>query len=535
MIISFAEQPDVVQEFTDNRRLLREALDRIEPSASQTDLTGALELADGFANPARIAEEEFVVSEGQEVELYIFSDGRFRGVEGFSLGNLQPLFLPVGTMDADNLAITAMNTRRAEDRPEQQHAFVQVANFSDEVQQAVVELYLNDGLVDAAELEVPPGDIRSTTFALNEQEEGQLRAQLDLPHDFQDRLTLDNQAYAVLEHRRDGRVLLVTPGNSTLEAALSTERATRLAMVETISPDRIRQPEFEQQFPSEKFDLVIFDQCSPEIMPLANTLFVGSLPPLEEWKKGSSSERSFGPQIIDWDRSHPLLNLIELGNLAIYESYLVRPPSGGRVLIDSTIGPILAIAPRGRYEDAVMGFEILSRTEEGEVAFNTNWSRKLSFPSFWYNILEYFASRETISQSVKSGRLVESRVNSTDDRLEVLLPDGTVRQVNLERPGRFEFYESQQLGVYEVRDAKAVVKRFVVNLFDREESDIRLRSRREGEGGVKVVESLAIGYVDVAAQSPTSPVRRELWKLLLLGTLVVLVLEWYIYNRRVYV
>ena len=96
MIITFAGAARCRAGIHRQRRLLREALQRIEPSASQTDLTGALELADGFANPGRSpieeAELEVDVTEQQDVELYIFSDGRFRGVEGFSLGNLQPLF-----------------------------------------------------------------------------------------------------------------------------------------------------------------------------------------------------------------------------------------------------------------------------------------------------------------------------------------------------------------------------------------------------------------------------------------------------------
>ena len=54
-------------------------------------------------------------------------------------------------------------------------------------------------------------------------------------------------------------------------------------------------------------------------------------------------------------------------------------------------------------------------------------------------------------------------------------------------------------------------------------------------GGVQTVASLAIGYDDVTAQSPGSPVRKELWTPLLLAALAVLVFEWYIYNRRVYV
>ena len=56
MIISFADTPQVVQEFTDNRRLLRERLATIEPTVRGTDLRGALDLADGLANPGRITD-----------------------------------------------------------------------------------------------------------------------------------------------------------------------------------------------------------------------------------------------------------------------------------------------------------------------------------------------------------------------------------------------------------------------------------------------------------------------------------------------
>ena len=180
MIITFADQPDVVQEFTNSKRLLREALGRIEPPAGQTDLRGALELADGFANPDRVMNEEgdqsFEVTEQQDVQLYIFSDGRFPSVEDFSLGNLRPLFLPIGSFEGQNLAITAFNTRRNEERPELQQAFVQVANFSDQQQTTIVELYLEKRLLDAAELTIPPGDIASATFSLSGENAGALRA-----------------------------------------------------------------------------------------------------------------------------------------------------------------------------------------------------------------------------------------------------------------------------------------------------------------------------------------------------------------------
>src|SRR5688572_25088003 len=217
MIIAYDDEPDVVQEFSNNRRLLREALDRIEPTAKPTNIRGALELADGFANPERVSIEEggveFDATQQEPVELYVFSDGRFGPVENFSLGNLRPKYLPIGSFQANNLAITAFNTSRNEVRPEQRQAFVQVANFSDTDQKAVVEVTLDGTLIDAVEVNVPAGDVVGATIDLGDAATGKLQARLDLAAEFADRLPLDSVAYAVLDRQKQTRVLLVTPGN----------------------------------------------------------------------------------------------------------------------------------------------------------------------------------------------------------------------------------------------------------------------------------------------------------------------------------
>ena len=72
MIISFADTPQVVQEFTDNRRLLRERLATIEPTRPRHGSARALELADGLANPDRLTIEEG----GQEIEVDRAAGGR---------------------------------------------------------------------------------------------------------------------------------------------------------------------------------------------------------------------------------------------------------------------------------------------------------------------------------------------------------------------------------------------------------------------------------------------------------------------------
>jgi len=544
MIIAFDDEPDVVQEFTDNRRLLRDALDRIRPTAKPTNIRGALELADGFANPDRVSlgegEAEFDATQQEDVELYILSDGRFGAVEDFSLGNLRPKYLPLGTFEANNLAITAFNTRRNDSRPELRQAFVQVANFSDSEQTVAVELFLNGQLLDAVEIKTPAGDVVGTTFNLGDVATGRLEARLDPPEDFGDRLKLDDVAYAVLDPQKQTRVLLVTPGNRALELALSTQRTRRLGKVEKVAPDALNTADFQREMQSETYDLVVFDQCAPdkpEHMPLASTLFIGRLPPLPTWKAKSSAEPIGAPQIIDWQRSHPLLNLVELGNVVIADSYIVRPPAGGKALIDSTQGPLLAIAPRDGYEDAVLGFEIVARNQAGEVEANTNWPRYFSFPNFCLNVFQYLAggAAEVHNEPTQPGSTVELDLAERADRLTVTLPDRSTRRIDAPPAGKLAFHDTQQPGIYEIQAGGKLAARFAVNLFDRNESDIRLRPRQDAEGDLETVESLTLGYTDVVAQSPTSPVRKELWTVLLLAALAVLVLEWYIYNRRVYV
>jgi hypothetical protein len=575
MIISFDDKSDVVQEFTSNRRTLRDALDRIQPSAAPTNIRGALELASGFANPERsgaeAADAELPAAAPEKVELYIFSDGRFGAVDNFSLGALNAKFLPIGAFDTNNLAITAFNSRRNDVRPEQRQAFVQIANFGDEEQTATVTVTLDGKMIDAAEVKIPPGDIGGATFQLGDAPAGKLEARLDPPAEFADRLALDNRAYAVLDPQKQARVLLVTPGNRALELGLSTERVRRLGTVVTMTPDVIGKPEFQQAMQAETYDLVIFDQCAPEKaeqMPRASTLFVGRIPPLPAWHAAATAPadpdasasttgaappaaaraslaeptRVAEPQIIDWQRGHPLLNLVELGNVRIADSLVVAPPPGGTVLIDSTKGPLLAIAPRDSYEDAVLGFELVGRNAAGETTVNTNWPTRLSFPNFCLNVMQYLAggAADLQLQNTQPGETIELDVAKQSKRLTVVLPDKSTRVVEPPAVGKLAFHDTNQLGVYDVLDPAAAANeppaaRFAVNLFDRQESDVRLRARQDEPGGVQTVESLAIGYDDVAAESPSSPVRKELWTWLLLAALAVLVLEWYIYNRRVYV
>ena len=129
MVISFSDLARVEQGFTDNRRELRRAVENIHPTNRTTAIDEALRVAAGLANPGRTTDESKM--EAKPAKVFIFSDGKFPPVQGFSLGNLDPVFVPIGQPDVDNLGIVAFSVRRNEERENQLQAFGSIQNFGD--------------------------------------------------------------------------------------------------------------------------------------------------------------------------------------------------------------------------------------------------------------------------------------------------------------------------------------------------------------------------------------------------------------------
>jgi hypothetical protein len=428
------------------------------------------------------------------------------------------MFLPIGQLATDNLAIVAFATDRNPEQPERLQAFVSVANFGQESATAIVELLLNDESLDLVELTVAAGDESGWHFDLPELEEGILKAVLQ----YEDALALDNVAYTAINRPRLARVLVVSAGNEALRTALETAQVQTIADVAFVEPRTLADASHISQAAAGAYDVIMYDRCQPTQLPQANTLFLGALPPGDVWKAGAAGGP---PTIIDIDRVHPLTQLVDMSHVKIAEGRPLQPPTGSAVLFDSVLGPLLAIGPREGFEDAVLGFPLLV-DDNGETVPNTTWHLRPSFPVFMYNAVRYLGgSRGALTvASVAPGSSITLRSPAHIETITVTNPRGASKQLQRSGQSPFAYTDTHDLGVYEVQEGpqSTIAQRFVVNLFDPRESNLMLRS------------SLELGHETVRGQSAVQSTRRELWKWLLLAGLIVLGFEWYIYNRRVY-
>jgi hypothetical protein len=590
MVLVFNSSAEILQSYTSNRDLLRRAIESIRPTQRPTRLEEALTLADSLANPTRSTddgavkpvdagpgqERTYVSPEGTQTEVHLYSDGRFSDVPDFSLGNLNLKFHSAGKPGLENLnnvGIVRMNATRSETDPTQVQVLVRVLNFCPKETEAVVELeavpsaggnksiYEQPVKMPAAtehkEADAPEGaaPVREpgegiVTFDLKDQDdqtEVLLHARLKVPDKsvlanldlkskktsrWVDDFAQDDEAYLVLGVVRKARIMIVSKGDRFLDNFFSDNVIGKVATIKHLDPkDLSSEADYLQPARNGDYDLFIFDLCGPakeEDMPRGNTLFIGQPPP--GWQKPDSDDKTGKPvekvqypQVRGWDAKAPLMrDLNALHTVGIIDAFRMKElPSRVPVLIESdNQTPLMLSLSRGPFKDVVMTFSLFNAKDES----NTNWPLHPSFPLFLRNVVRVLGnlSDAVAEENTQPGAQKTIRPDVGVPEITVLAPDGTSTKVQRGTRADFSFGATEQSGIYRVAWQDKVERSFAVNLLDPDESDIGPRA------------SVQIGaQATKADKSRAQP--QELWRWVILVALGLLMLEWYIYNRRVYI
>ena len=183
---------------------------------------------------------------------------------------------------------------------------------------------------------------------------------------------------------------------------------------------------------------------------------------------------------------------------------------------------LLAAIPRQAFTDLVLTFPLIG--PDGK--WNTNWPLKVSFPLFLRNVLLNLGNVRDAGteEALKPGQVKHLRLGGATE-IRVTKPGGDPERLARGARADFAVAGTDRLVPPHLIHAEpggkgSQSRRFAVNLFDPLESDLAPK------GDVQV------GAVTVAAGGERKqPV--DLWKWPVLAGLLVLVLEWWVYNKRV--
>ena len=369
MVIEFNGTSSVLQEYTTDRNLLRDAVKRIVVTQQPTRLEKALRQAESLANPPKSAEDAkvrppdedpakaraYVPPEGIKAEVHLYSDGCFSPIEAgvlrdFAAGNLEISYHQVGRSGAENvnnLAIASFRANYDLTNKSQLRVSARILNFGRDPVTVKVEVKsqirgkagfkLTDRVVTLGGRKVTRGDADKkepdldepgdalADFALAAAGEGdvmELHARLldagdDTP--YRDQFPLDDQAWLIIGGIRKAVLLVVTPGNEVLDWFFQQDSTKLTADVTYLNPsDADFREKYVRALNDTVVDLVLFDRCSPPpkkmgeggALPPANTFFIDQMPPpygpLTATEKEKRRVRG-SPRILNPSHRHPLM------------------------------------------------------------------------------------------------------------------------------------------------------------------------------------------------------------------------------------
>lgn len=507
MVIAFADSARVVSSYTSEKGTLRQAVDTIEQTDRPTNIREALLIASAMLHPAE--EESASKTNAQQATLYLLSDGRFTDVDDVSLKGMKTKYLRIGTAD-ENVGIMSLSaTPRAND-PEKRDIVARIQSFKGEPVRVSAELRVDGERVDLRAVDLSPNSSAVVTFPYTGSNNARASLHLTPADDF----AVDDVAYAVVSPPVPVRILYVGPENPPLEAALATPSVAHIAEIERRPLSEVDRP-IASGSDDDRFDLVIFDRCRPKVMPSANTFFIGSLPVEMETKRSEAK----GPVILAWESSSPILQFLNLDDVNLFEASVLSPGENWKSLIETDKGLILASRNRRAFIDLVLTVPLV----DDKGSWKTDWPLKPSFPLFIMNVIRTLGGTKWHSADIhRTGQPIIFQPRRRTEKGTMELPNGNIETLRPGDDGTIEFLDTNSTGFYrwQAGDDSQTVP---VNLFDDKESMIA------------AAENVRLGTTESKDVSRDYKSRLELWKWLALAGLLLLVLEWYVYNRRVYV
>lgn len=528
MVIAADDSAEIVQPFTTDARLLRRAIDAVAPTDRPTDLRLAYQLAEAQTN----FDPQQLRPSAEPPDVWLFSDGKARRSDELAVrGRLR--YTPIGAPASRNIAIVTLSARRNYERPGDVQIFARLANFGDAPEKVDLELSRRDGeawpVVGVAAVSLVPASwdaarleqesiqsVRdSVEFTIGLSEAAELRlAHKAAP----DALAADDVAHVVVPPPNPLSLLLVSEGNWYLETQLLP--VLRLARWQTIPP-----AEYERAAPDD-FDILLFDRgYSPRRLPPAGGfIFFGgvpSVPGVATETDDAGGERFVeNVAVLDWQREHPLLRGLSLRQLFIAEARrLRRPASSDEILAEAAHGPLIQLHRTGRQTHLVLAFDLL----------NSNWPLRESFPVFLYSAIEFLAASSDLAvreplragEAVTIPRVALHQMGAPPARVE-LVGAGQRRGIDVPATGELALPPPLRVGLYRTAPPIPQHEWIAVNLLDELESDL-------------APIPLPPGGVGETVGAAASRARVELWWwLVAAGVIPLLLIEWWVYTRRVH-
>lgn len=484
-IFTFSATGRRLTEFTNDRRVLLKALEKIEATDLPAQLDDVLRMAAAYSTSFPIE------------SVTVLTDGNLPERVEFEL----PFRLDVRRVDAGgpNLGITEMSARRS--GADEWEVFVRVAGSSDDLRGAELQIFENGQQTHSETMEVSQEDAERLVFPVTTGAATLLEARL-VPAGF-DAMATDNSVWLSL------------PATRPLKALVSDTLATWKRAIGIVPNVTVEDLVGEVPAGSE-YDLIVTREAIVPGVSAPIRIVVGGIP---EDLKTQIVRKDDVSSVIDWNRTAPLLRHVQLADVQVGEqpawgeAVTVRDleARGYEVLIDGNAGPLLLQKREGLQTTWWFTFD----TDRSTLPF------RVGFPILAANAVDASLKQAALSEvsAAPTGVLPALSLDADRDYV-VTTPGGEQLQGRSGATGLLTGIPAARVGRYSVAEGQDTVAVVGTGLLSVTETSLL------------AVEELRFSEATVATgTTETLETDRPLWWTLALAAFGLLMFEWWYFQR----
>ncbi|MEY2727815.1 MAG: hypothetical protein RLZZ458_3682 [Planctomycetota bacterium] len=486
-IFTFSATGRRLTEFTNDRRQLLQALEKIQPTDLPARLDDVLRMTAAYTTSFPIE------------TVSILTDGNLQERVEFEL----PFTLDVIRIGspAPNLGITELSARRS--GADTWEVFARVSASTEQLLEAELQLFENGQQIQTTKVEVSKEDAERIVFPVSGQQAILLEAKL-VPVGF-DALKADNSVWLSLPAVRPLRVL-------TSESLGSWRKAA--SVVPNVEPGVITGEE--RSVPDGDWDLLISDQPEDVKLPVPLKVLVGVIP--EDLKSLITVRDELGA-VVDWNRTAPLLRHVQLAEVEFAElpAYVSGVTVGDleergyEVLVDGKSGPLLLQKREGLQTTWYFTFH----TDRSTLPY------RVGFPILAANAIDTAMKQSSLSEITAAPTGVLPALNLDPERAyDVQSPDGSRITLRSNASGTLTGAPASRVGLYQILEGNETVAAVGTGLLNGQETSLA--------NVQEILFSEASVTTQAADQLATD---QPLWWILALAGMGMLLFEWWYFQR----
>jgi hypothetical protein len=503
MVISFADHAEVISPFTDSKQQLINAIHSIQPSHGQSMVGESLQLARAYTTTVDPEKDGLAASESAQLEL--FSDGRIEDIQEQTLQRGETMqYHMVGLVDDSNVGISTIDAKRPTQSSDEVQVFLSLLNSDDEQKVIDVELRIDGTPVGVQQVLIPKmqngvlGTASLVFVPFKMPQSGVIQARLL----HQDSLEIDNQASLFVPPAKELSVLLAEEDPPIIRTVLEGIPLKKLQVVNASEiHDMIGSGE------SSEFDVIVTRGVQLDSITRGNYLIFGEPPPIPSFETHVDGESQV---MLVANESHPVMRFVRYEDIVVMEGFDVVLDQSTEVLLEGSHWPAVTSSRGSGIQLIYVSFDPV----------NSNWPYLRSFPFFVFNSVQFLghqgelltASTKQVGQAIQESVLVGGSVTIAE-------PDGSTHTIIIDGNGNASWGPIRISGVHTMSTEKDVLK-------------IAINSPT-AESDIASVEEISLGATDVKTTGTSGSSFIQLWPWALGAVLIVLLAEWWVYQKKV--